>query len=87
MLYENELLIGTICNRMFYLLVCKLTHLFYMLFRYQVRTLKGAFQRAYGIHAGAALVKVCCVKKIVSLHLEVLCDITFPHWSLCVKGA
>lgn len=28
-------------------------------FRYQVRKLKGPFQRAYGIQAGAALVKVC----------------------------
>ena len=46
-----------------FLIVCKSTPLFFVLFRYQVRKLKGAFQRAYGIHAGAALVKVCCSKK------------------------
>ena len=82
-LYDNELLIGTIFNKSFYQIVCKLTQLFYMLFRYQVRKLKGAFQRAYGIHAGAALVKVCGLKKLS--HRILGCYVTSrDHTGNCV---
>ena len=56
-----------------------------MLFRYQVRKLKGAFQRAYGIHAGAALVKVCGLKNRLTVSSWGLCDITCSHWSRVVK--
>lgn len=64
--YETDLLIGTMFNCFFTeLFVNELSCFFFLMFRYQVRTLKGAFQRAYGIHVGAALVKVCCLKKSV----------------------
>ena len=92
MFYENDLMIGPIFIEFCFLIVCKSTPLFFVLFRYQVRKLKGAFQRAYGIHAGAALVKVCCSKKQfyrlipVSLHLGLLYHITCSHWSLSLQS-
>ncbi|KAJ7376477.1 hypothetical protein OS493_034467 [Desmophyllum pertusum] len=55
--------------------------------RYQVRKLKGAFQRAYGIHAGAALVKnPRDIIFMCDLHLQIpsnIVDIIRKH---CIQG-
>ena len=55
---------------------------FFSLFRYQVRKLKGPFQRAYGIQAGAALVQVCSVNDLGPNYMRNLSDymiILSPH--------